>query len=256
MFASRFTLRRLWSYRVEDFSRFPFTHASIYLLDSSFMDALYYPFHLCHKQTLHQLLENYSCVHFRDFMALQLTPFMGTTAFSDRMGNDYPNLLKSGRIVQGHDVSGPLSPALTTAVNRDLTDPLWRSVFHNALRHERRFQRGLVAFSQDNQGRSSVPTDSAMLAAFQQPEREFAPFTVQSLQALCQKRLPENESLDFEYGFGLIKTSAALIYTIRLCHQLGLIAVTDSASHRQLLARTCLRDTVELVNICVKREGY
>jgi len=220
------------------------------------MDALYYPFHLCHEQTLHQLLDNYPRVHFRDFMALQLTPFMGTTAFPDQMGDDYPDLLKSGRIVQGHDVSGPLSPAITTAINQDLADPLWRSIFHQALRHDRRFQRGLFPFSQDSQGRSTVANDSAVLSAFQQPEREFAPFTVEIIKVMSRRRLPENENLSFEYGFGLIKTSAALVYSIQLCQQFDLVAVTDSPSHHRLLERTCLRDTVDLTNICVKREGY
>jgi hypothetical protein len=220
------------------------------------MDALYYPFHLCHERTLQQLLEDYPCVHFRDFMALQLTPFMGTTGFPDRMGDYYPDLLESDRIVQGYEFSGPLSPANITAVNRDVADSLWRSIFHEALRHDRRFQRGLVAFSQDSQGRSSVATDSAVLSAFQQPEREFAPYTVETLQAMSRRRLPENETLGFEYGFGLMKTSAALVYSIQLCHQLNLAAVTDSAAHHQLLARTCHRDSLNLPNVYVKREGY
>jgi hypothetical protein len=220
------------------------------------MDALYYPFHLCHEQTLQQLLEDYPRVHFRDFMALQLTPFMGTTGFPDRMGDYYPDLLESGRIVQGYDVSGRLSPEIATAVNRDVADPYWRSIFHEGLRNDRGFQRGLVAFSQDSQGRSSVATDSAVLSAFQQPEREFAPYTVETLQAMSRRPLPENDNLDFEYGFGVIKTSAALVYSIQLCHQLNLAAVTDSAAHHQLLARTCHRDSLNLPNVYVKREGY
>jgi hypothetical protein len=220
------------------------------------MDALYYPFHLCHEQTLHQLLSDYPVVHFRDFMALQLTPFMGTTGFPDRMGDYYPDLLANGRIVQGHDVSGRLSPEIAAAVNRDVTDPHWRSIFHEGLRNDRSFQRGLVAFSQDSQGRSSVATDSAVLSAFQQPEREFAPYTVETLQAMSRRRLPENETLGFEYGFGLMKTSAALVYSIQLCHQLNLAVVTDSAAHHQLLARTCHRDSLNLPNVYVKREGY
>lgn len=220
------------------------------------MDALYYPFHLCHEKTLHQLLENYSHVHFLDFMALQLTPLMGATGFPDRMGDYYPDLLESGRIIQGHDVSGPLSPAMVTEVNQDLADPLWRSSFHESLKDDRRFQRGLVAFSQDSQGRSSVPTDSALLVAFQQPEREFAPYTVETLQAMSRRWLPEQENLAFQYGFGLIKTSAALIYSIWRCQQLSLAAVTDSPGHHQLLISKCQRDSVELSNCCVKREGY
>ncbi len=220
------------------------------------MDALYYPFHLCHEQTLHQIVKDYSHVHFLDFMALQLTPFMGTTGFPDRMGDYYPDLLENGKIVQGYDDSGQLSPEIATAVNRDLTDPLWRSIFHEALRNDRGFQRGLVAFSQDSQGRMTVPTNSALLGGFQQQERESAPYTVETLQAMSRRRLREQENLAFEYGFGLIKTSAALLYGIQLCGQLGLVAVTDSPGHHQLLTRTCLRDSVDLSKICVKREGY
>lgn len=220
------------------------------------MDALYYPFHLCHEQTLHQILADYSHVHFRDFMALQLTPLMGTTGFPDRMGDYYPDLLESGKIVQGYDDSGQLSPEIATAINRDLNDPLWRLTFHEALRKDRGFQRGLVAFSQDSQGRMTVPTDLALLAAFQEPERACAPYTVETLQVMSRRRLPDNEVLEFEYGFGLIKTSAALVYTIRRCQELGLAAVTDSLSHHQLLTRTCLRDRVELSYGCVKRNGY
>jgi hypothetical protein len=92
--------------------------------------------------------------------------------------------------------------------------------------------------------------------AFQQPEREFVPYSIETIQAMSRRRLPEQENLTFEYGFGLIKTSAALVYSIQLCHQLGLVAVTDSPAHHQLLRRTCLRDSVDLSNICVKREGY
>jgi hypothetical protein len=236
--------------------KFPSRMRETSLLDSSSMDALYYPFHLCHEQILQQLLEDYPHVHFRDFMALQLTPFMGTTGFPDRMGDYYPDLLASGKIVQGYDDSGPLSPVMVTAVNRDLADPLWRSIFHEALRRDRGLQRGLVSFSQDSQGRMTAPTDSSLLMAFQQPEREFVPYTVESLQAMSRRRLPEHENLEFEYGFGLTKTSAALVYSVQLCHQLGLVAVTDSPAHHQLLTRICLRDSVELSNICVKREGY
>lgn len=220
------------------------------------MDALYFPFHLCHEQTLHQILKDYSSVHFLDFMALQFTPFMGATGFPDRMGDYYRELLESGRIIQGHDVSGPLSPTMVTAVNQDLADPLWRSIFHAALKDDRRFQRGLVAFSQDSQGRSSVPIDAALLVSFQQPEREFASYSVETLQAMSRRRLPEQEDLTFEYGFGLIKTSAALVYSIQLCRRLGLVAVTDSPAHHQLLTRTCRRDNVGVSNFCVKREGY
>ena len=66
------------------------------------MNALYYPFHLCHDHTLSRLLTDFSTVHFRDFMTLQLTPMVGTTAFPDgdalfilvqliEKGNNYEN---------------------------------------------------------------------------------------------------------------------------------------------------------------------
>lgn len=54
------------------------------------MKALYYPFHLCHEKTPHRLLADFEQVHFRDFLALQLTSMVGTTAFPDRMGDSYP----------------------------------------------------------------------------------------------------------------------------------------------------------------------
>ncbi|HMI38819.1 MAG TPA: hypothetical protein VK500_02850, partial [Nitrospiraceae bacterium] len=105
--------------------------------------ALFYPFHLCHPDTLARLLTRFATVHFRDFMALQLTPMSGMTAFQDRMGMSFPDLIKSGRLVQGYDVSGPLPPTVALAIDRDLYDPLWRARFHTALRRDRRLQRGL-----------------------------------------------------------------------------------------------------------------
>ena len=66
------------------------------------MDALFYPFHLCHEKTLRGLLQKFHAIHFRDFMALQLTPLTGMTAFPDRMGDYYPEELEAGNIVQGH----------------------------------------------------------------------------------------------------------------------------------------------------------
>ena len=74
---------------------------------------------------------------------------VGTLAFPDRMGDDYPELLIVGRIVQGHSVSGPMSPDIVAAVNWDLEDTIWRSCFHEALKSNPQFQRGLVTFAQD-----------------------------------------------------------------------------------------------------------
>ena len=66
--------------------------------------ALFYPFHLCHPETLARLLTRFATVHFRDFMALQLYSLSGMTAFQDRMGMSFPDLIESGRLVQGYDV--------------------------------------------------------------------------------------------------------------------------------------------------------
>ena len=44
-------------------------------------NALFHPFHLCAPHTLEALLARYDAVHFRDYMALRLTPLMGTTAY-------------------------------------------------------------------------------------------------------------------------------------------------------------------------------
>jgi len=119
--------------------------------------ALFYPFHLCHHETLAQLLARFATVHFRDFMALQLTPMSGMTAFQDRMGMSFPDLVDSGRLVQGYDVSGLLSPALAAAIDRDLRDPLWRARFHQALRRDRPF--GVHAFTKRFAGTDAFNVD-------------------------------------------------------------------------------------------------
>ena len=85
-------------------------------------DTLFYPFHLCHEDTLQRLLARFHRVHFRDYMALQLSPFSGTTAYADRMGENYPELVTAGRLVQGHHVSGPLDEAGRISIDRDLVD--------------------------------------------------------------------------------------------------------------------------------------
>jgi len=60
----------------------------------------YYPFHLCSPESLERFLTRYDTVHFRDYMALQLTPTSGTTAAPDRMGDYHAELVQQGRIVQ------------------------------------------------------------------------------------------------------------------------------------------------------------
>src|SRR5947208_15295855 len=90
----------------------------------------YYPFHLCSPESLEPFLARYETVHFRDYMALQLTPTSGTTAAQDRMGDYHAELMERGRIGQGHNVSGPLSPEMDRRIAPSWKDRGWRQVFH------------------------------------------------------------------------------------------------------------------------------
>jgi hypothetical protein len=220
------------------------------------MHALYYPFHLCHERTLDLLLEKYEIVHFRDFMALQLTRMMGTTAFPDRMGDYHPEYLKAGRIVQGHNLCGAISPATALAINRDLADPQWRNYFQESILKDHRFQRGLFGEAQQKTTGAIEPAPTAEWLQFSERGWALRSFDVETVQALSRQRLHGEAAPQFEYGWALIKTAASLVYTIQLCHQLQLVAVTDSSAHHQLLMQTCERDQIDLDNSCVKREGY
>ena len=218
--------------------------------------ALYYPFHLCHEQTLAHLLKGYASVHFRDYMAVQLTRMSGTTAYADRMGDRHRDLVESGRIVQGHSVSGPLDDDMTVSVNRDLGDTTWRTRFHRALRDDRRFQRGLFELTHGMLiGGTLVPGPAAWLRLIE-PQREFRVYSVALLQQLSRGRLSLEQGYDYEYAFALVKTSAALHYTTRLAIRHGLDAVTDSQSHYDLLELIRLRDSVPIQHRCIGGAGY
>jgi hypothetical protein len=218
--------------------------------------ALYYPFHLCHERTLARLLAEYRAVHFRDYMALQLTPMSGTTACQDRMGQYHPELVETGRIVQGYPVSGPLDAETVRAVDRDLADRTWRTIFHDGLTNDRRFQRGLFDLSHSFAvGGSTVPGPAALLRLLEK-KRMTQACSVEQARALSRRRLSFEDGYEFEYALALVKTSASLAYTIRLCRQHELDAVTDSKIHFQLLERTRSRDGLSLENRLVVREGY
>ena len=189
-------------------------------------------------------------------MALQLTPLSGTMAFPDRMGDYYPEALNAQRIVQGYDVSGPMNSDVISAVNRDLEDPVWRAIFNEALKSDYRFQRGLFGVISEKGSRDSGSPNSSFLAELTGPEWETVSCSVETVQAMSGKRLAGKEEIHYEYGLALIKTSAALVYTIRLCHRNNLVAATDSEAHHALLARTCTRDRIHLSNQCIQREGY
>jgi len=219
-------------------------------------DALYYPFHLCHPETLHRLLARFATIHFRDFMALRLTPTAGMTAFQDRMGADFPDLVANSRLVQGYDVSGPLTNDLIADIDRDLADNTWRRHFHQALCHDRRFQRGLFDLTHSMQiGKTTVPGAAALLnlmgPAFQQ-----YPLQVEDIKALSSIPLTVEQGYRFEYGLALIKTSASLVYTDRLAHRHGLQTVTDSSAHFALFEHSAGRDGRKWANHLLVRQGY
>ena len=218
--------------------------------------ALFYPFHLCHQETLARLLTRFATVHFRDFMALQLTPMSGMTAFQDRMGMSFPDLIESGRLVQGHNVSGPLPPTVAAAIDRDLHDPLWRACFHTAFRRDRRLQRGLFEPSHSLRiGDSLVPGPAALLRLMDDSFRQ-RDYDLAWVRELCRSNVTLEEGYHFEYGLALVKTSASLVYTqtLALAHQLQ--PVTDSPAHFALYAQSCIRENGPRTNHLLTRTGY
>lgn len=219
-------------------------------------ETLFYPFHLCHSETLRRLLARFHRVHFRDYMALQLSPFSGTTAYNDRMGGTYPELVAAGRLQQGHHVSGPLDEAGRISVDRDLADPHWRAQFHAAIREDRRFQRGLFDPAHTmTVGCDVVPGPAALLRLM---DEEFLrrPFTVDAVRQLSRHRLTGDEAFYFEYGLALVKTAAAQHYTCQLADRHHLTVSTDSPAHFQLLDRTLAREGLSLSNHLIIRTGY
>ena len=219
-------------------------------------DALFYPFHLCHEETLRPLLARFHRVHFRDYMAIQLSPFSGTTAYADRMGGTFPELVTTGRLVQGHNVSGPLSDTSRISIDRDLADIRWRALFHAAIREDRRFQRGLFDPTHAMTiGRDTLPGPAALLRLM---DENFLhqPFTVKVVQQLSCARLSGDDAFRFEYGLALVKTAAAQCYTIQLAHNLQVTAATDSPAHFQLFGRALDRENERLPNHLIIRTGY
>jgi hypothetical protein len=207
-------------------------------------EALYYPFHLCSERMLVDLLRTFQAVHFRDYMALQLTPFFGTTAFQDRMGDAFPDLVAAGRLVQGYRTSGPLDAAMEEAVDRDLADPVWRDQFHRALEENRRFQRGLFDPSHGMViGGHLVPGPAALLQLME-PSHAGRPFTVESVRKRSRGQHALRDAYEFEYGLALVKTALSGMWTVRIARQHDLCGVTDSTAHYHLLEQTCRRDGI------------
>ena len=209
-------------------------------------EVLFYPFHLCHARTLYRLLAGFRRVHFRDYMAIQLSPFAGTTAYSDRMGDTHPDLLADGRLVQGYTVSGPLSPQCASAVDRDLADPIWRGLFHTALAYDRRFHIGLFGAP------SSDATPDCKIDDALKSHR----WTVDAVRQMSNTPVYGEDLQTFDYGFALLKTSAALVYTLQLASRHQWAVATDSPAHGALLHHMTLRDGLTLENHVIERAGY
>jgi hypothetical protein len=201
---------------------------------------LFYPFHLCHEESLAKLLQRFSTIHFRDFMALQLTPMVGMTAYPDRMGDSFPELLAAGRIVQGHNISGPLPGDVVNAVDRDLADSTWRRIFNEALRSDQRFQRGLFD-GHHPFGHSDTPWEALS-------------YDVSRVRRLCASS--DADAKEVEYGLALVKTASSLVYTYRLALEHRLQVATDSAAHYHLLEHTRRREGIVLGNHLIVRKGY
>ena len=211
-------------------------------------DVLYYPFHLCSEETLTELLRVFDVVHFRDYMAFQLTPFLGTTAFQDRMGDTFPHLLSGGRLVQGYQTSGPIDEAMEMAVNRDLADLPWRESFHRSFTEHRRFQRGLFGSMHGMAIGGAIVPGPAALLQLMEPARAAHVFTIESVRNLSNAQHSLSESYTFEYGLALIKTALAGRWTVRIAQAHNLSGATDSIAHYHLLERTCDREGIDLTH--------
>lgn len=217
---------------------------------------LFYPFHLCHEKTLNRLLSDYDTAHFKDFLSIQLTPMVGTTAFGDRMGDYYPQFLTSGQIVQGHSVSGPLSSSITHMIDEDLVDSEWRKTFHRSLERDRRFQEGLFGLSKDPGIRKDSKTGLECINNLIQDMWKAHAFSVRSIQHLSKTTPTRGTLCEFDYGFSLLKTSASLAYTYQLACQFNLQPVTDSFSHFLLLQQTFRRKGYRVENKYLFRQDY
>ena len=206
--------------------------------------ALYYPFHLCSRETLEHLLSRYALLHFRDYMALQLTPMSGTMAFLDRISDHYPDLYAQGRIVQGHQMGGTINAELAGHIDADLADHEWREMFHSALREKPRFRR---AFAERGE-------DATYFAPYLAEQRMNCPMSLAEVREMSCLNLDPDRALAFEYGMMLVKTSAALWYTIQFCQKHTLEAATDSPAHDQLLKRILARDCLRLSTYLWQRQ--
>jgi len=79
---------------------------------------------------------------------------------------------------------------------------------------------------------------------------------VASLREWSQSLLTGRSAESFDYGFALLKTSVALVYTVQLATEHRWAVATDSPAHFSLLAHITRRDSIELHNYLITRHGY
>jgi hypothetical protein len=149
-----------------------------------------------------------------------------------------------------------LDAVMAADIDRDLRDASWRDIFHQALRDDRRFLRGLFDLSHGFVvGDATVPGPAAFLRLTAE-ERRQNPASVEKLRHQSRSRLRAEAAYEFEYAFALVKTSAVLRHTIRLCTTLDIEAVTDSEGHYRLLELTRRRETLPIRHRHLPRTGY
>src|SRR3989441_11740183 len=59
------------------------------------------------------------------------------------------------------------------------------------------------------------------------------PVTLAEVRQMSRLKLDPERAIALEYGLMLVKTSASLWYTIQLCQQFGLDAITDSVGRSE-----------------------
>jgi hypothetical protein len=164
------------------------------------------------------------------------------------MGDQFPDLVRAGRIVQGYNVSGPLVGEFAQAVDRDLADSSWRAMFHRSFSEDRRFQRGLLDVSHGMAiGRRTVPGPAALLSLLD-ARWVHQVVMLEDVRRLSRSAASLEEGYAYEYGLALVKTSAALRFTYQLAQTHHLRPVTDSRSHHGLFTCTLAREHLLLAH--------
>jgi hypothetical protein len=161
---------------------------------------LFYPFHLCHERTLAVAAGAVSASAFPGLYGHPSQSVLRDNSLSRTMGDAFPDLLASKRLVQGYNVSGPLTPDTCIAVDRDLTDSTWRGLFHRALVENRRFQRGLFDGTDITGRHNDGHAEQPLMGRLKDVSFETTPFTVAGIRQLSRRRLIGRDADLFDYG--------------------------------------------------------